>query len=235
MNRQGVAKFYRTVDVDERKNEFVVRLDGKTIHTPHRAVLAVPSRRLADAIAEEWREQNSIVDPQTMPLTRIAYAAIDFASTHRTRLIGETIAFGRTDLLYYRAEGPSALVARQAEAWDPLLEWVRERFGAPLLTGAGIAFVEQPPASLARLAAAIEPCDDFTLVALHGAASLLGSLVLALALAEGRLDADRAFALSRIDEAFQAEAWGRDAEAETRASCLAAELQALERFLRLLG
>lgn len=231
MNR--IAKFYETVDVEARAGGFVVRLDGKAILTPHRAVLAVASRTLAEAIAAEWREQNATIDPQAMPLTRLAYAAIDFAPVHRARLIEETLAFGRTDLVCYRADRPPTLVARQSEAWDPLLDWVRERFDAPLLTGAGVAFVTQPPASLAALAAALAPCDDISLIGLHGAASLLGSLVLALALAHGRLDADKAFALSRIDETFQAEAWGRDAEAEARASRLAGELQALERFLRL--
>lgn len=231
----GIAKFYKTVDVEDRDSGFVVWLDGKAILTPHRAVLGVGSRALADAIAQEWRDQVSTIDPQAMPLTRLAYAAIDAAPAHRARLIDETLAFGRTDLLCYRAEGPSVLVARQAEAWDPLLDWARQRFGARLLTGKGIAFVTQPPESLAAFAAALGPCDDFSLIAHHGAASLLGSLVLALAMVHGRLDADDAFALSRIDEAFQVEAWGRDAEAEARASRLADELKALERFMRLAG
>lgn len=235
MSRPGIAKFYTTAEVGRHDGRFAVRLDGKAILTPHRAVLAVASHALADAIAKEWHDQGDSVDPHTMPLTRLAYAAIDFVPSHRARLVEKTLAFGLTDLVCYRAEGPPTLVARQADAWDPLLDWVQERFGAPLRTGAGIAFVAQSPESLAALAAAIDACDDFSLMALHGAASLLGSLVLALGMVCGPLDADRAFALSRIDETFQAEAWGRDAEAEARASRLASELRALERFASLAG
>ncbi|MGB8363932.1 MAG: ATP12 family protein [Rhizomicrobium sp.] len=235
MSQRGIAKFYKDVDVAEAGDAFVVRLDGKPIKTPHRAVLAVPKRALAEAITKEWRDQAQIVDPATMPLTRLAYAAIDIASAHRARLVDEILAFGRTDLLCYRAETPAALVARQAQGWDSLLDWAGERFGAGLATGTGIAFVEQPPESAAAFAAAVRPCDNFALVGLHGASSLLGSLVLALALLHARLDASDAYTLSRLDETFQAEAWGRDAEAEARAARLASELQAIERFLMLVG
>lgn len=235
MTQAPVAKFYATVDVGEDGGAFVVRLDGKPTKTPQRALFAVPSRVLADAIAEEWRAQDSHVDPASMPLTRLAYAAIDIAPTHRRRLIEEILAFGRSDLLCYRAEAPAALVGREAQAWDPWLAWAEERFGAQLKSGVGIAFVEQPPESGTAFAAAVESHDHFGLVALHGATSLLGSLVLALALSEGRLDAPEAFALSRLDETFQAEAWGLDAEAEARAARLAKELDALARALRLVA
>ncbi len=233
MSPRGVVKFYKHVDVAEAGDGFVVRLDGKPIKTPHRAILAAPRRALADAIAEEWRVQAQIVDLATMPFTRLTTGGIDVASTHRARLVDEILALGRTDLLCYRAEAPAALVVRQAQAWDPLLDWAGERLGARLLTGPGIAFVEQPPEAASAFAAAVRSCDNFALVGLHSASSLLGSLILALALAQARLDASEAFALSRLDETFQAEVWGRDAQAEARAARLAAELQAVERFLRL--
>jgi chaperone required for assembly of F1-ATPase len=233
MNTRGIARFYKNVDVAEERGTFVVCLDGKPIRTPHRANLSLPLRDLANAIAAEWRDQVELVDPSNMPLTRLAYAAIDVAPAHRLRLTDEILAFGKTDLLCYRAEAPAALVARQITGWDPLLDWATERLGARLTTGTGIAFVEQSAQAGEAFAAAIRPCDDFALVALHGASSLLGSLVLTLALAQGRLDAAGAFALSRLDETFQAEVWGRDAEAEARAARLAVELQAIERFLAL--
>ena len=168
MSQRGIAKFYKDVDVAEAGDAFVVRLDGKPIKTPHRAVLAVPKRALAEAITKEWRDQAQIVDPATMPLTRLAYAAIDIASAHRARLVDEILAFGRTDLLCYRAETPAALVARQAQGWDSLLDWAGERFGAGLATGTGIAFVEQPPESAAAFAAAVRPCRNLS----HSSASM---------------------------------------------------------------
>ena len=228
-----VAKFYKAVETGHEGGAFVVRLDGKPVKTPARTLLALPTRKLADAVAEEWRAQADVLDPMTMPLTRFAYAAIDVAPAHRARLVEETLAYGNSDLLCYRAEAPAALVARQNDAWNPLLDWADQRFGARLRTGTGIAFVEQSAESRQAFARAVEGRDDFALVALHGAASITGSLVLGLAVAEGRLTAAQAFALSILDETFQAEAWGRDAEAVARAERLGAELAAFERFLTL--
>jgi len=231
MNR--VAKFYKLVAVGEEGEAFIVRLDGRPVKTPARALLALPTAKLAEAVAKEWQAQEETLDPTTMPLTRLAYAAIDTAPQHRARITDEILGYGGSDLLCYRAEAPTTLVARQAEAWDPLLDWAAERFGARLAVGTGIAFVEQSKESREAFAAAVTGRDDFTLVALHGAASLTGSLVLALALVESRLRAEEAFAFSRLDEAFQSEVWGRDAEAEARAERLGRELAAIERFLRL--
>ena len=229
-----VAKFYKSVDVREENGEWSVRLDGRPLKSPQRTQLAVPNRALAEAIAEEWRAQNKTLDPASMPLTRLAFAARDVASAHRTRLEEEILGFGRTDLLCYRADAPAALVARQAESWDPLLAWAADRLGAKLGVGSGIAYVEQSPESQAALAAAVKGRDTFALVALHGATAITGSVVLGLALLEGRLNAADAFALSRLDERFQNEAWGTDAEAEARALRLGGELAAIEHFLELL-
>jgi chaperone required for assembly of F1-ATPase len=228
-----VAKFYKTVETVREGEGYVVRLDGKPVKTPARVLLSLPTAKLADAVADEWRSQIEIVDPTAMPLTRLAYAAIDVAPSHRARLTEEILAYGQSDLLCYRAEIPAVLVARQNDAWNPLLEWAAQRFGARLKTGTGIAFVDQPRESQTAFAKAVEGRDEFALVGLHSAASLTGSLVLGLALAEGRLSASEAFALSCLDETFQAEAWGRDAEAAKRAERLGAELAAIERFLTL--
>lgn len=233
MSQRGIAKFYNAVEVVEDGTTISVRLDGKPVKTPGRATLSVPTRALAEAIAEEWRGQGDALDPATMKLTRLAFAAIDVAPDHRPRLVDEILAFGRSDLLCYRAETPATLVVRQTEAWDPLLDWASETLGAKLVTGTGIAFIEQPAASLAALAASVGSRDDFAIVALHGASSITGSLVLALALVEGRLAAAEAIALSRVDECFQGETWGKDAEAEARAGRLLGDLAAVERIFQL--
>lgn len=230
---QQIAKFYKAVTVAEEGEGFSVRLDGRPVKTPGWAILALPTSALAGAVADEWQGQGDTLDPATMPLTRLAYATIDHASTHRARLADEILAYGRSDLLCYRAEAPAPLVARQNDAWDPLLDWAAAALGARLMVGTGIAFVEQPKESLAALAAAIGSRDDFSLVALHGAASITGSVVLALALAEGRLTAAEAFALSRLDEIFQAETWGQDAEAEALAARRGREMDAIAHFMRL--
>lgn len=226
-----VARFYETVEVAGQGVAFGVCLDGKPVKTPGRTALSVPYRGLADAIAEEWRGQGDTLDPATMPLTRLAFASIDTAPAHRARLVQEVLGFGRSDLLCYRAEAPSVLVARQNAAWDPLLDWAAEALNARLKVGAGIGFVEQPAESLVALGSVVSANDDFALVAVHGAAAITGSLVLALALAGGQLAAAEAFRLSRIDEMFQTEAWGLDAEAEARARRLQSELEAIARFL----
>jgi chaperone required for assembly of F1-ATPase len=225
-----VKRFYKDVSVGA---DNTVQLDNRTMKTPKGAPFVLPTRELAEAIAEEWRAQEGDIKPETMPLTRLAHAAIDGAS--ESALIAEqAAAYAKSDLLCYRAEHPDELVIRQARQWGPLLDWLAETHGARLKHATGIGFVEQPPEALARLSERVGRLDPFALVALHTATSITGSLALGLALAQGRLTAREAFALSRLDEDFQAERWGRDAEAEARATRLLADLEAAERFIKLI-
>ncbi len=228
-----MKRFYRDVSVVPADDGFAVLLDGKPVKTPGREMLIVQPRALAEAIAEEWRGQGEEIDPAAMPLTKLANTAIDIVAPDRGRTANQILAYGRTDLLIYRAEAPQDLVARQNARWNPLLDWLAERYGARLVTGQGVTFVDQPGDALVALDSAVWAHDDFMLAALHNATTLMGSLVLALALAERRLDAEAAFAASMLDESFQVERWGRDAEAEARRERLAAELAATERFMRL--
>lgn len=226
-----MKRFYKDVSVAEEDGGFSILLDGKPVKSPMRNALAVPARALAEAIADEWRAQNENVDPKSMPLTALAMGAIDSAADARA---DQALAFAKSDLLCYRADNPAELAARQAAAWDALLDWAAERYGARLARATGIVFVEQSPEALAALERVVRTRSPFHLAAIYAAAAITGSLVLALALAEGRLDAGEAFRLATLDEAFQAEQWGEDAEAATRAELLAGELAAIERFLRLL-
>lgn len=226
-----MKRFYKEVGVAEEGGGFSVLLDGKPVKTPTRNALAVPTRALADAIAEEWRAQTDTIDPKSMPLTALAMGAIDSAADARA---DQALSFAKSDLLCYRAEEPAELVARQAASWNPLLDWAAQRYGAPLAVATGIVFVDQPPEALSAFERVLKSRSPFHLTAIHAAAAITGSLVLALALAEGRLSAAEAFAASRLDETYQAEKWGEDAEAAARASHLAGELAAIERFLRLL-
>ena len=239
-----MKRFYKDVSVASspptlegeggRKGAYAILLDGKPIRTPARAALTVPTRALAEAIAEEWRRQGETLMPQSMPLTRLANTAIDLPTLDRGKFVNQVLAFGNSEFLCYRAEASEALAVRQRATWDPVLDWLAQRHGARLTTGVGLGFVEQPGEAQVALDKAVWSHDDFMLAALHSAATVTGSLALALALADARLDARAAFAASTLDESFQAEYWGHDAQAQARRARLSAELAATERFMRLL-
>jgi chaperone required for assembly of F1-ATPase len=225
-----VKRFYKDVSVAPDNS---ILLDGKPIKTPAKAALSAPTRALAEAIAQEWRDQGADIEPATMLLTKLANTAIDRGDPMREAFLQELADYARSDLLCYRASEPAALVARQVAGWDPLLDWVKTRFAVSLRVTHGVRPVAQHDESVAAFTRYLDNYDRWRLVALQSATKVTGSLILALAMAEGRLDAAEAFALSRIDEAFQAENWGQDAEAEERALHLAQELAAAARFLAL--
>lgn len=211
-----------------------IELDRRPVRTPGRALLLLPNRRLAEAIAEEWAAQDEIIAPQTMPLMALACTATDVVAPRRAATIGELAAYAETDLLCYRAEQPETLVRRQAEAWQPLLDWAALAFDAPLLVTSGILPCEQPPQALAALRRAVEAHDDMALTALAAAVRAAGSLVIGLALSQGRLDAAAAFEAAELDASYQMEIWGEDHEALHARALVKAELEAAERFLALL-
>ena len=228
-----MKRFYTNVSVGiPRRGHYSILLDGKPVKTPKRMELVVPSHGLADAIAEEWRAQGAELDPNAMFLTKCANTAIDTATGNEGAVVDGLLAYAN-DLLCYRAEAPADLVARQAEVWDPLLQWFETRYGVRLLIGAGVAPIRQEEEALAKLRSAMGEFNPLVLTALHAAATLCGSLVLALAILEGRLTAEEAFAASRLDEDYQAEKWGRDARAEARARAMLDELTAAARFMQL--
>lgn len=218
-----MKRFYQHVTVDPVGNGFEIRLDGRPVRTPARAALALPSRALADAVAQEWHDQGDVVDAATMAFTGLANAAIDHVVPNREKFAADIADYGGTDQLCYRANGPDALVARQAAAWDPLLDWASIRYDIGFVTTQGIIHVAQPQETLERLRAAVMALDAFTLVGLSRMVTLSGSLVCGLAVLDGAFDAETVWAASEIDEAWQVEQWGEDAEAAARSSHRAAE------------
>lgn len=228
------TRFYKDVAVVSQGQGYAVLLDGKPIHTPAGAELKLPTLALAEAVAEEWRSQGEKVRPDTMLLTKLANTAIDRVAVHRLTAISQILSFARSDLLCYRAEAPATLVEMQRHFWDPILDWARERYGANLACGTGIGFIEQSPDSLDALERALDDYDSFGLAALDAAAALLGSAVVALALAENRLTAEEAFAAGQLDENYQADKWGHDFEADQRRASKLAELVEIARFLQAL-
>lgn len=227
-----MKRFYSDVSVG---GDFSVLLDGKPIKTPAKAALAAPTRPLAEAIAQEWREQDSEIEPANMLLTKLANTAIDRAEPLREDILRELGAYAASDLICYRAAEPIELRARQQAGWDPLLDWASDAFGARLTTTHGVGHIEQDTSAVAALERHLQAQDRWRLIAIQSATMLTGSLILALAMAEGRLSAAQAFKLSTIDEAFQAEKWGPDHEAQKRAQQHAAELAAAALFLSLLS
>ncbi len=225
-----MKRFYKSASVGVGN---VVLLDGRALKTPRGEPLDPPTYALADAIAEEWRAQGDEIDPQAMPFTKLANTAVDGVTPRREEVVAEIAAFAKHDHLCYRTDAPAELVRRQSEAWDPLLDWAAERYGAPLMPVEGITSVAQPESSIVALRRAVEAFDPFVLPALHVIASICGSLVLALAVADKRLTAEEAFSLSLIDERFQAEKWGLDSGAEARAKRLERELVTAARFMDL--
>jgi len=219
-----MKRFYTEVAVTPMDGGFVILLDSRPVRTPAGKRLSLPRKKLADAIAEEWQAQGETVMAATMPLLRLANTVIDGVADHREAVIAAILRFGENDLLCYRAHQPPELAARQAAGWDPLLEWVAQKYGAKLRVAAGLTHVDQPPEALAALRRGLESYDAFSLSGLHVIASITGSVVLALAVAEEFITGTDAFELSRIDEIYQAEKWGEDAEAATRATSLAYEL-----------
>jgi chaperone required for assembly of F1-ATPase len=211
-----------------------IALDGKPVRTPAKLELAVPSAALAAAIAAEWDAQRDEIRPATMPLTRLAATAIDRTAAQRDLVVAETANYAATDLVCYRAEHPPALAARQHAVWQPLLDWAALRYDAALAVTTGIVPAAQSPAALQAFAGVVAAHDDFRLTALHTLTAASGSLVIALALCDGRLDAEAAFAASQLDETFQIEAWGADSESAARRRALAADIAAAARFIALL-
>jgi chaperone required for assembly of F1-ATPase len=219
-----VKRFYKEVSVAPVEGGFGVLLDGRPVKTPARNTLALPTEKLAAAIAAEWRGQGDEVIATSMPLLRLANSVIDGVTVNREGVVDAVMRFAENDLLCYRAHQPPDLVARQSAGWDPWLDWARRRHDANMTLAVGLNHVDQTPDALAALRQAVEALDPFALGAAHVIASITGSLVLALAVADGATTAAHVFELSRLDETYQAEKWGEDAEAAKRATALAHEL-----------
>lgn len=226
-------RFYKSATVAEKEGRYAVQLDGRQIKTPAGRPLELPSSALASAIAEEWNAQGEKIAPATMPLTKIANTAIDAVGERKAEVAGDIVKYAATDLVCYRAAYPSELIAAQARSWDPVLDWVKSRYGASFLAGSGIAHIAQPAESLAAVRAAVDALDAFKLAALHVMTSLTGSALIALACAGGELDTAAAWAAAQTDENWQVSRWGEDFEAAERRKFRLAEFEAAFRFYTL--
>ena len=229
-----MKRFWTAAEAVERPGGWGIVLDGKPLKTPARAELAVPSERLAEAIRAEWAAAGETVDPRAMPLTGLANAAIDHAARDRVAFAATIARYAEADLFCYRATSPAKLVERQAMAWDPLLAWARRRFDVDFVVTAGVIHRTQPPATVARLGHEVSVLDPFRLAGLSPLVTIGGSLVAALALIEGALAVAVAWDAVSLDEQWQIEQWGDDAEAVASLASRRAGFEAGARFLALL-
>ncbi len=228
-----MKRFYKEAGSAPAEGGHGVLLDGKPVRTPARALLVTPSAALAQAVADEWQVQGEKIDPASMPLMRMVATAIDRIPANRSAVEADLMAFASADLLCYRATHPTALVERQSGLWQPVLDWAALRLDAALLVTQELVQIEQPPQALAALQRRLEALDALELVAVHTITAATASLLLALAVVEGELDARAAFEAGQADELYGLEVWGEDEQARARLDTLSGEIAAAERLLML--
>ena len=211
-------RFYTTVGIGPVEDGgYAILLDGRTVRTPAKQPLTAPTARAAELLAAEWDAQKEVIDPATMPVTRLANTAIDGVAKDIRAVFEDIVNFAGTDLLCYRASEPEGLVARQAEGWDPMMSWAAEKLGARFILAEGVVHQTQPSAAINAYADALRAhATPLGLSCLHTITTLTGSALLALAFAEKRLSAEEAWALAHLDEDWQIEHWGTDDEAFQR-------------------
>jgi chaperone required for assembly of F1-ATPase len=225
----SARRLYKEARSIETAEGFSVALDGRPLRTPAGSAFIVPTRKLAVECAAEWDAQADRIDPRTMPLTRLANVAIDRTLSARQEMIESIAKHGETDLLCHRADRPSALVDRQHTCWDPLVEWSEAQLGFAPAVVVGVAAAQNDTTALADAA---RPLDDFRLTALAYAVGLSGSAIIGYALLRGRLDGAGAYAAAALDDLFQLETWGEDAEARRRLEHMRRAFCDAERFLQ---
>ena len=230
-----MRRFWKQAATVERDGAWIIELDGKPVRTPARALLELPTEALANAVAEEWNAVGESLEPRSLPLTGLANAAIDRIAPDREAFVANLANYAQGDLVCYRAESPAALVARQQEHWDALLGWARRRFDIDFCTTSGITHVDQPAATVERLSHALAVLDPFRLAGLSPPVTIGGSLVAALAVLEEALSVDEAWEAVTVDDCWQLEQWGSDAEAEAALENRRKDFFAAAHFLTLLS
>ncbi len=230
-----IKRIYKDVAVKPLGEGYGVMLDGRQARTPGRTALIAPNENLAAAVAAEWRAQGEFIERQTMPLTALLSAAIDAGDTGAAEWCAEILSFLGSDLLCYRAETPAALVERQRQVWDPYTDWLDREFDAMLALASGVVAVAQPDTAVCQIRRVLEGSAAFMLFGIYTATKISGSAVLALALWKAAWPVNDIFAASRLDEHFQEQRWGADAEAKAREQQLQKDFTAVAEFMRLMG
>ena len=233
MSDWAAKRFWSNVATECRDTQHVILLDDRLVKTPAKATLALPTQAMAETIAAEWDAQSDKIDPRTMPTTRSANAAIDKVTPQKAEVVALIAAYGEDDFLCYRAPAPQELIEQQKQAWDPILAWAADALDAPLRTVAGVIHIEQPSNSVRNLTAQVEVQTPFQLAALHDLVSMSGSLVIGLAAQADAFEVNELWTWSRLDELWQIEHWGQDADADATASIKRDAFLHANRFFKL--
>jgi chaperone required for assembly of F1-ATPase len=228
-------RFYRAVVIADQEAGIAVTLDGRTAKTPAGKRLIVPKHALAEAIRAEWAAQADVIDFASMPLTRLAFTALDLAASAHEAMAQSLARCAEADALCYFADAPQDLASRQIAQWSPVLDWAAQALDLRFVLATGVIHVPQPPETLARVADLARALDRFSLTGLAFAAGLFESAVLALAVQRQRLTGPEAFALARLEEAYQEDRWGVDVEAAARTAALHRDALAVGRWFEALG
>lgn len=233
-----IRRFYKDVTLKKTDGGFLVQLDGKTIRTPMRKELLIPSEALAKAVADEWRGQEENINPALMPFTQIMTTAVDVVIPASEQIGKNLLNFVDTDLLCYRAEESDVfkreLAKLQNEKWQPVLDWFEHNFGAVFIVTSGILPVEQPEKTVKIMHEVIKSYEPVKLAALYLVSAVFCSVVLGVAFMEEKFDADEAFTISQLDEIYQSEKWGKDSEALERQNAMLKEVKNVAAFIELL-
>jgi chaperone required for assembly of F1-ATPase len=233
MSEWAMKRFWKEAGISEQQDGFAVVLDGRGIKTPAKTPLVVPTRALAEQIAQEWDAQGEKIDPTTMPFTKTSNSALDKVATQHAEVADMLAEYGDSDLLCYRANSPQALVQRQAARWDPVLDWAAEALNARLEPRQGVIHAPQSAEAVANLSRQVHGLSNFQLAAFHDLVSMSGSLILGFAAAHGWAPAEDIWALSRVDETWQEEQWGVDEEASRIAQYKQKEFNHAAAFYRM--
>jgi chaperone required for assembly of F1-ATPase len=226
-------RFYVEAGIAAADGGFAVTLDGKPIKTPTGRQVIVPVKEIAQAISREWQAQQEVIAPLSMPLTRLANSVVEGVMDRVDAVADDLARYLDSDLLFYRAGHPEALVARESAHWDPVLFWAADTLGAHFILAEGIVHVRQPETAVAA-ARGVLPSDPWSIAALHVVTTLTGSALLALALCHGMLDADQVWAAAHVDEDWNAEKWGQDEEVVSRRAARLADFRAAVQILKAL-
>ncbi|MEO9336927.1 ATP12 family protein [Mesorhizobium sp. SB112] len=228
-------RFYETVSVAPLEDSFAIHLDGKSVRTPTKALLALRTEAAADLVAEEFRAQVEVIDPVSMPVMRLVNTAIDGVVNDPQAVLEDILRFASSDMLFYRADTPERLVALQDEAWDPILEWARVSLGARFTLAEGVVHVQQPREAIGAVGIHLQKRDDpLKLAALHLMTSLTGSALIAIAVEAGEIDLETAWTAAHIDENWNIEHWGQDSEALARQQARKRDMLAAVKLLEAL-
>ncbi|PPJ46498.1 ATPase [Rhizobium sp. KAs_5_22] len=235
MKKPQAKRFYTEVTVVPEGEAFAVKLDGRPVKTPGKKLLALPTRAAAELVAAEWRAQVEIINPETMPATRLANTAVDAVADQAEAVFEDIVRYSGSDLLCYRADGPQELVERQRERWDPVLSWLAATHSARFILAEGVIHQEQPAEAVAAFATALQAeRSPLALSCLHVVTTITGSAMLMLALRDRHLTLEEVWALAHLDEDWTDEHWGVDVEAEARRAKRFAEIAAASAMLEAL-